>query len=328
MKAKIVSTITIKQEWLDEVKELLPEIEFEVVRTTKTIQTFYNTKLKSNYGVFQDLRNIVNAPTGYRYRVYVISDRKRRELGMVDHRAAYDNVDRDGVLDFYMGVDNKPDTKAIKNGFRSDFARLFIHEALHGKEQEIGREYLAGDRVHDMEAQGRLKELLKEHYTKGSMLTRLLNFKVRLVEVLSKKKSSLIHPIPKPYRISQAYGVPNKLYSATKHHIGTDYAIPVGTPIYAPCDGSIEAAGHTLTLGYFLHYRLPNHIMRVLHLRDLPKHGSYKQGDIIGYSGNTGLSSGPHAHVDLFINKVNLEGINASNFRERTVDPEVFYVTH
>jgi hypothetical protein len=104
-----------------------------------------------------------------------MSDEERQAYGMTDHYAAYNVNDKDGVLDFYMSVgDNSPKTK--QNGFQFNFARRFIHEALHGKEQEIGRVYLSTDkpdRTHDWEAKGRLKELIKEHFTIKELQTKV-----------------------------------------------------------------------------------------------------------------------------------------------------------
>lgn len=328
MKAKIVSTITIRPEWLEEVKQHIPEIEFETSKTSTTLQVWYNAQLKSHYGVFNHLRQIVNAPTGYRYRVYVMSERARRQLGITDHWAAYDNVDKDGVLDFYICLPTTLDPRATKNGFKSNFAWLFVHEALHGKEQEIGREYYAvtfPDRTHDWEAKGDLPALIKEHFLRREV-GRLSGI---LTKLLAQFQPKLQHPLP-DWPISQPYGVPSSRYPMTRHHIGTDYPTPVGTPIRAPYDGSIVNAGFSLALGNFMVYQYTykgqRYEVRFAHLNDLPQLNSYtSRGQVIGYTGNTGHSTGPHCHVDCWVERVNLAGISASNFRERTIDPELHF---
>ena len=168
MKAKIVTTSEIKQEWLDEVREHIPGIEFDISHTTEKLQVWYDVREKSFYGVFAHLRQILNAPTGYRYRVYNMSEAERKALGISNHLAAYDNRDRDGVLDFYMGIPLRLTAKSRLNGFKYNWSKTFVHECTHGEEQENGREYLAlvnPDRTHDWEAQGRLKELAAENFT-------------------------------------------------------------------------------------------------------------------------------------------------------------------
>lgn len=331
MKAKIVSTITIRPEWLEEIKKHIPTIEFDVSRTSTVLQVWHNTRLKSNYGVFSHLRQIVNAPTGYRYRVYVMSERAKQKLGITDHWAAYDNLDRDGVLDFYIFLPRRLDPRATKNGFKSNFAWLFVHEALHGKEQEVGREYLAPvlpDRTHDWEARGDLPALIKEHFLR----TRLTNL-LKILETLIRRffQPSLLHPAA-GFRITQPYGMPNRRYPLTRHHIGTDYATPLKTPVKAPFDGEVVHVGFSPALGnhliYQYTYKGQQYQSRFAHLKPVnPELGQARRGDVIAHTGDTGDSTGPHLHWDCWLNQVNLTGISASNFRERTVDPELHVKT-
>ena len=109
------------------------------------------------------------------------------------------------------------------------------------------------------------------------------------------------------------------MYAITGHHIGVDFGCPVGTPIYARFDGEItETAWHS-QMGYFLYFKFDGYEERYLHLKGLAKKGKVKKGDIIGYTGNTGLSTGPHLHLDTFKGKV--QKITKSNWRDVTVDP-------
>lgn len=103
-------------------------------------------------------------------------------------------------------------------------------------------------------------------------------------------------------------------------HFGVDYAVPIGTPIYAPFDGSNIVAQSFLKGGNTLWFKFENKIMRCMHLRDLPTTGIYKEGDVIGYTGNTGsLTTGPHLHLDISKNNVDLT--NFYNF----LDPDKFF---
>ena len=83
---------------------------------------------------------------------------------------------------------------------------------------------------------------------------------------------------------------------------GIDYAVRTNTPIPAPCDGRVE--NRPMTNGYGNYVRFHHgdgFIDEYLHLKDggFVAEGNYKQGQIIGYSGSTGQSTGPHIHWHL-----------------------------
>mgnify|MGYP000176841538 CR=1 FL=1 len=113
--------------------------------------------------------------------------------------------------------------------------------------------------------------------------------------------------LPKEYedKISQAYLTPADFYSVG-YHIGTDWACPLFTPVYAPFDGRTtrrEVLHKTLgNCGYYLYKNAEGEYeaMRFMHLAMAPVVGNYKKGDIIGYTGNTGFSTGPHLHIDVW----------------------------
>ena len=111
------------------------------------------------------------------------------------------------------------------------------------------------------------------------------------------------------------FGVPTN-YSP--FHLGTDLAMPVGTPIYAPTDGVVTTMVGTQG-GNTIHLKTPTHLVRFLHLSSFKVTGQVKEGQLIGLSGNTGLSTGPHLHTD--ISKGSLDLNNYSNF----IDPEIFF---
>lgn len=339
MKAKILTTVPIKEAWLDEIRQHMPDIEFEIHSTKKKLKMYYNSHMKSMYGNFNHLRELLDAPTGYRYRVYVMSEKERKAYGITDHLAAYDNVDKDGVLDFYLAVSNVNIKKARENGFKYNFTRIFVHECLHGKEQEIGREYLsqtAPDRTHDWEAQGRLKDLLTEHFKweelslKVKLLTiiRDLMIKYNLMKTAI-EEDVLLHPVPVAYRkmISQGYGVKDSRYPKTGRHIGIDYAIPVGTPLIAPAKSVVVTSGNHPLLGYYCHLAYEHGGQqwqeRWCHLREAPAMGSYFKGGVVAYSGNTGDSTGPHLHREKWRDVVRVDLINKTNWGQLTVYPEL-----
>jgi murein DD-endopeptidase MepM/ murein hydrolase activator NlpD len=108
-------------------------------------------------------------------------------------------------------------------------------------------------------------------------------------------------------RIASGFGYRiDPVYKTTKFHAGLDFAAPQGTPIYATANGTVETAGNTGN-GYGNHVVINNgygystlfgHMFRIK-----VKHGQkVKRGEIIGWVGNTGKSTGPHCHYEVHRN--------------------------
>lgn len=103
-------------------------------------------------------------------------------------------------------------------------------------------------------------------------------------------------------------------------HKGVDFAAPVGTPIYAPADGSIlkaglDSAGLNDGFGRMLIINHGNGLHTWYgHLNawgeDISNGVSVEKGDLVAYSGNTGISSGPHLHYEIRIDGMPGEAIN------------------
>ncbi|TAK67636.1 MAG: M23 family peptidase [Bacteroidetes bacterium] len=93
-----------------------------------------------------------------------------------------------------------------------------------------------------------------------------------------------------------------------KFHEGVDIINDIGTPVYAPADGTVEFAGHSgggygviLLIKHGYGYEtLFGHLSKTI-----AKEGQkVKRGDLIARSGNTGLVSGPHLHYEVHLNGV------------------------
>jgi tape measure domain-containing protein len=100
-------------------------------------------------------------------------------------------------------------------------------------------------------------------------------------------------------RFGEARGATAK--SKAHAHSGIDYAMPVGTPIYATRTGKIASAGAAGNYGNMVKMAVGDGVeMLFAHLRNaVVKQGDVVQkGQLLGYSGNTGNSSGPHLHFE------------------------------
>ncbi|MBO6258700.1 MAG: peptidoglycan DD-metalloendopeptidase family protein [Succinivibrio sp.] len=108
-------------------------------------------------------------------------------------------------------------------------------------------------------------------------------------------------------------------------HNGTDFGVPVGTPIVAPADGVVDKAGYSRGSGYYVVIRHRGGISTVyMHLsKILVKPGqNVTIGKTIARSGNTGLSTGPHLHYEIRINgrPVNAMRVNLGKAADAQVD--------
>ncbi len=95
-----------------------------------------------------------------------------------------------------------------------------------------------------------------------------------------------------------------------KQHKGIDFAAPTGTPIRSTGDGIVEFAGNAGGYGNMVVVRHGNlyttayaHMSRVSARRGL----RVAQGEVIGYVGSTGWSTGPHLHYEFRVNNVALD---------------------
>ncbi|RLR18333.1 murein DD-endopeptidase MepM, partial [Sodalis-like symbiont of Bactericera trigonica] len=115
-------------------------------------------------------------------------------------------------------------------------------------------------------------------------------------------------PTVKQFRVSSNFN-PRRLNPVTGRiapHRGVDFAVPVGTPVLAVGDGEVMvskrdgAAGNYVVIRHGLQY-----MTCYMHLKKLlVKPGQkVKRGDRIALSGNTGRSTGPHLHYEVWINQ-------------------------
>ena len=114
-------------------------------------------------------------------------------------------------------------------------------------------------------------------------------------------------------RLSSNFGVrKHPILGYNKMHKGTDFAAPEGTPVMASGDGKIIRARWCGGGGNCIKIRHNSTYSTVYaHLKNFGrgiKEGiRVKQGQIIGYVGSTGMSTGPHLHYEVIVNgkKVN-----------------------
>ena len=118
-------------------------------------------------------------------------------------------------------------------------------------------------------------------------------------------------------KISSGFGMRNHpILGYSRMHRGVDFGAPIGTPIYAAGDGTVSYAG---TKGAYGNYVRIQHnktyataYAHVTRFASGIKPGKrVRQGQVIAYVGNTGMSTGPHLHYEVLVNntQVNPSGV-------------------
>jgi len=104
------------------------------------------------------------------------------------------------------------------------------------------------------------------------------------------------------YHITNTFGMVTSYYAS--YHTGLDFACPSGTPIHAIADGTITSFGYDGSYGNKTVMTLEDgteiwYGHQTAFASDLSVGEEVRQGDIIGYVGSTGNSTGPHVHIEV-----------------------------
>ncbi|WP_052812780.1 M23 family metallopeptidase [Desulfonatronum thioautotrophicum] len=127
-------------------------------------------------------------------------------------------------------------------------------------------------------------------------------------------------------RISSGYGMRrHPILGYSRMHPGLDFAAPTGTPIMAAGNGVVTHAGRKGNYGITVELRHPNeyttlyaHMSRLG--RGISRGARVTQGQVIGYVGSTGMSTGPHLHYEVHLRgqHVNPASVNSPPGRTLT----------
>ena len=133
----------------------------------------------------------------------------------------------------------------------------------------------------------------------------------QLDELLKNKERLLAHtPAIQPVsnkdlnRIASGFGYRiDPVYKTVKMHAGLDFAAPQGTPIYATADGTVSVAGnkgngygnHVIINHGYGYETLYGHMVKV----KANSGQKVSRGEVIGWVGSTGKSTGPHCHYEV-----------------------------
>lgn len=172
----------------------------------------------------------------------------------------------------------------------------------------------------------KLDRLAKQLYIQSKSFDEIFN--------LAKQKEEMLASIPaiQPVsnkdltRMASGYGMRiDPHYKTPAFHEGMDFTAPTGTPIYATGNGVVARADHR-SRGYGNHVRVDHgfgYLTLYAHMSEITVKPGQKvsRGEVIGYVGNTGKSSGPHLHYEVHKNG---RPINPINYYFSDLTPEEY----
>ena len=218
-------------------------------------------------------------------------------------------------LELKMGEITNRDNTVYRSIFEADpvadSAR--IRDMEQKKEVQLVQRMGSTDLVHTVIDQLNSLALRMEYQNKSfNELIGMVKNKAKLLAAIP-----AIQPISnkKLSKIASGFGYRiDPIYKTRKTHEGLDFAAPIGTPIYATADGVVTTSGFT-TSGFGIHvvvnhgygYKtIYGHMVRVK-----ARVGQrVSRGEVIGYVGNSGKSTGPHLHYEVHKSGIPIDPIN------------------
>lgn len=212
---------------------------------------------------------------------------------------------------------------------------------VHAYETDYRRRVRAGDQLElffdvkdENAADNQLGELLYTAITAAGETSRFYRFRTPdgVVDFYDEqgnnsKKFLMRRPVRgNDVRLTSGFGFRfHPLLNDRKMHTGVDWAAPPGTPILASGNGIVEQAGRKGQYGNYVRIRHANgyqtaygHMSKIAAgMRDGIK---VKQGQVIGFVGSTGLSSGPHLHFEVLVNSRFVNPMSIQVPHERQLD--------
>jgi murein DD-endopeptidase MepM/ murein hydrolase activator NlpD len=170
--------------------------------------------------------------------------------------------------------------------------------------------------VYSMDEEGEAAEVLYASLAVGGTTNRFYRFRTPDDGVVDyydpEGKSANKFLIRKPVasgRFRSAFGMRrHPILGRHRMHTGVDWSAPRGTPIMAAGNGTVTHSGRKAGYGNHVEIRHANgYVTTYSHMsgyaKGLQVGAKVRQGQIIGYVGSTGLSTGPHLHYEVLVNK-------------------------
>ena len=195
--------------------------------------------------------------------------------------------------------------------YRAIFESTPIPDSVRVKTMEKSKEVKLVQGLSENQLIAGIKDQLNKLALRSAYMDKSYNEITGMVK--NKEKLLLAIPAIQPVsnkdltRVASGFGYRiDPVYKVRKFHAGLDFTAPQGTPIYATADGRIKMAGfdnsgfgnHVIINHGYGYETLYGHMVRV----KARSGNTIKRGEVIGYVGSTGKSTGPHCHYEVHRN--------------------------
>ena len=144
----------------------------------------------------------------------------------------------------------------------------------------------------------------------------------------SVRKFLMRSPVPNA-QVTSGFGLRfHPILGYSRPHTGVDWAAPIGTPILAAGSGTVLKAEHSSSYGNHVEIQHANgYITTYSHMtgfaRGIADGVRVRQGQVVGYLGQTGLATGPHLHYEVIVNGHFVDPMRVKLARTREMDGRV-----
>jgi len=249
---------------------------------------------------------------------------KSKYTALQDNYTALD--DKVKTLQDQMGVLEKRDNQVYRSIFEANPMPDSARAKMIEQKQEVDKVNIIGDDTIADEVAKTLDNLSARaafqlnSYTEIEKLIKNQDVKLACIPAIQPVSNKDLTRIASGFgmRIDPVYGTP-------KMHKGLDFAAPQGTPIYATANGTVAVAGFT-DGGYGNHVEI-NHGYGYEtiygHMVKVKVHAGERvtRGEVIGWVGSTGKSTGPHCHYEIHVNG---EAVDPVYFFYNDINPDQF----
>lgn len=257
---------------------------------------------------------------GYHHVALHFANKRWNELGIQSSLRGLNYRDTNFVGEMYF----RGDENTIRTKRLNQFIQTLLHEMSHELAYATGvtdTTHSYHDKYHDISGIFPLYNIENWQPKYQAGMKEISRLQAILDSLLSKKRyrKPLMFHFDTP---SQAYGIKNaNWYPLTGHHIGVDFPTPVGSAIFAPDDCIVTRVGYLeKSLGNWCEVKIDDWYMVCSHLQSLPPLGERKSGWVIGFTGNTGFSTGPHVHIEGWYNEMDRSKLSQSTWNKLTFD--------
>jgi murein DD-endopeptidase MepM/ murein hydrolase activator NlpD len=194
--------------------------------------------------------------------------------------------------------------------YRSIFEANPLSDSARTKSIEKNKEIAKVNQIRDDELGNEIAKTLNNITARIAYQRESYNAIEKLINNQETKLASIpaIQPVSNKQlnRIASGFGLRiHPIYGIPKMHNGLDFTAPQGTPIYATGDGVVTTAGAGTGTGNHViinhGYGYETEYMHMVRIK--ARNGQrVKRGEVIGWVGSTGASTGPHCHYEVHIN--------------------------